>query len=138
MRNLCEYPEMKGYRHLGKRCLRDGAEKSRSKNLFRENFQQSRPFKKRHELAEYRQHGLNPKHEMPVTARRGKYRVSLQNGGLAKRYRSLKGCPSFRPTAWKALAGADTEGAPGSVILFQEAIFQMDVDGVNASLPERS
>jgi len=36
MRILCEYPEMKGYQPLGKRCLRECAKKSRSKNLFRE------------------------------------------------------------------------------------------------------
>ena len=114
MRNLCEYPEMKGYRHLGKRCLRDGAEKSRPKKIFREKFSAEPTFqKKRHDRAEYRQHGLNPKHEMPVTARRGKYRVSLQNEGLAKLYRSLKESQSFRPTALKALAVADTEGGAG-------------------------
>jgi len=90
------------------------AQRNRGQKRFSaRNFPQSRPFKNRHDRAEYRQHGLNPKHEMPVTARRGKYRVSLQNGGLAKLYRSLKESPSFRPTALKALAVADTEGGAG-------------------------
>lgn len=57
-------------------------------------------------------------------------------GGTAdwrRLYRYLKENPAFRPTALKAIAVADSEGFPGCVILFQEAIRQMDEDDRKAS-----
>ena len=57
-------------------------------------------------------------------------------GGTAdwrKLYRELKDNPSMRPMALRMLDCADTEAFPGCVLLFQEAIRNMDAADLAAS-----